>query len=116
MLQFIFTFRIQCLDCMEMIHKNDFWKHKEQVHNFKRDFSCDVCGLELPNTKELKVHLKTHNTEDNPYTNKNFECFLCGKLLSNLFSLRKHRLSIHPKNTAEKQYAKLINQTKTSTK
>lgn len=84
---------IACPECNKQFYKKVYLrKHFNNVHKKGLDEVCQHCGKVFKNSKRLKAHLLTHQTE------KKYKCDQCPKQFVSSGDLSRHlRVSVHPK-------------------
>lgn len=81
----------QCDLCSEIFKKKPaLWKHKRTKH--RGAHICDICGLSLMTSENLKVHKRLHDE-----SNRRFTCPICPhKSFFKNATLRRHFKGSHP--------------------
>ena len=69
-------------------------KHKQTVHEGRRDYKCDICGDAFSIQAHVKRHIQTVHEG-----RKDYKCEYCGTTRTTSTSLRKHILRDHQGRT-----------------
>lgn len=95
----ILNFRIQCPECLKLMHRDSVKQHIISVHLKQHNFHCDFCGFQTSRRTRLSFHLRSsHNLsiEDKKAGLKKqcTQCTHCGTLVRDI---RRHVDKVHSK-------------------
>lgn len=86
---------VQCHVCEKFVKPSNLLSHHQQVHEMKKNFFCDLCGLGTFGKHQLGSHMSTHVPPE--FRERLFKCDVCKKGFYELSKYNTHMRYIHPK-------------------
>lgn len=82
-----------CVVCSKTLKSKQALETHMVVHSDQRAFKCDLC----PKSFKLKQHFKIHILTQHTYSDEEFKCKMCSKVLTQARTLANHVKEVHEK-------------------